>query len=379
MARNRNSGKIDFLSMILGCLLGALVILVGYDVVQRMPARSGLISIPGQPQVTNGNKAFLSMAENTIADIAEEASKSVVNINVRVSSPHSPMLELMGVNLPPQEGVGSGIVVKSNGYILTNYHVVGKADQILVTLNDKRKFKGQVVGRDIYTDLAVVKIDATNLPVAKLGSSSTLRPGEWVIAIGSPMGFDHSVTMGIVSAVGRNVYEVNENRIDLIQTDAAINQGNSGGPLINIHGEVIGVNEAIIRPDRAQNMCFAIPVDIVKNVADKLISGQRVQHPWVGLGMNDLSEELLKAMGLPQNTHGVVVAQIVPQSPAEKSELAQADVIQKINGKDVNSAAEIKAIIKTCKPNDKLSLLVFRNGKLLPISVTVGEYKMDDR
>lgn len=381
MAKNRKSGKVDVLSLMLGCLLGALVILVGYDVIQRMPSKSPSGQTNHLTQTSNGsgNKAFLSMAENTIADIAEEASKSVVNLNVRVDNPMRPMLEMMGINAPPQEGIGSGIIVKSNGYILTNHHVVGNATDILVTLNDKRRFKGKVVGKDIYTDLAVVKIDATDLPVAKMGTSKTLRPGEWVIAIGSPWGFDHSVTMGIISAVGRNVFEVNNNRTELIQTDAAINQGNSGGPLINIHGEVIGINEAIMRPERgAQNMCFAIPVDIVKDVADSLISGKKIQHPYVGLGMNDVSEELLQAMGLPKNTHGVVVAHIVPNSPAERSELAIADVIQKIDGKDVNSAPEVKAIIKQHKPGEKLNMLVLRKDKLMPVGIVVGEYKMDE-
>jgi len=381
MSRNRDSGKIDFLSMVLGCLLGALVILVGYDVIQRMPAKSGqnsTVSTTTRTTTSNGNGAFLSMAENTIADIAEEASKSVVNINVRTHSQIHPMLEMMGIQAPAQEGIGSGIIVKSNGYILTNYHVVGDASEILVTLNDKRKFKGKVVGKDAYTDLAAIKIDATDLPVAKLGVSKTLRPGDWVIAIGSPLGIDHTVTMGIISGVNRNL--VNEgSRVQLIQTDAAINQGNSGGPLINIHGEVIGMNELIFNPRYAQNMCFAIPVDIFKEVSEQLIAGQKVLHPWVGLGMQDLSDELASAMGLPKNTLGVIVAEVAPDSPAEQSNVAIADVIQKIDGKDVKSAQEVKDIIKAQKPGNRLSLLVLRAGKMVPVDVIVGEYKLDER
>lgn len=380
MSRNRKSGKIDFMSMVLGCLLGALVILVGYDVIQRMPSKSlnPTTSTTTRTTTTNGNGAFLSMAENTIADIAEEASKSVVNINVRTNAQVHPMLQMMGIEMPPQEGVGSGIIVKSNGYILTNYHVVGDASEILVTLNDKRQFKGKVVGKDAYTDLAAVKIDATDLPVAKLGVSKTLRPGDWVIAIGSPMGIDHTVTMGIISGVNRNL--VNEgSRVQLIQTDAAINQGNSGGPLINIHGEVVGMNELIFNPRFAQNMCFAIPVDVFKEVSDQLISGQKVLHPWVGLGMQDISDDLARAMGLPKNTRGVVVIQVVPDSPAEQSNVALADVIQKIDGKEVNSAQEVKDLIKGHKPQDRMTFLVLRAGKLVPIDVIVGEFKMDER
>jgi len=381
MSRNRKTGKIDFISMMLGCMLGALVILVGYDVIQRMPAKTtqnSTVSTTTRTTTANGNGAFLSMAENTIADIAEEASKSVVNINVRTNAQVHPMLEMMGISVPPQEGVGSGIIVKSNGYILTNNHVAGDASDILVTLNDKRKFKGKVVGRDAYTDLAVIKIDANDLPVAKLGVSKTLRPGDWVIAIGSPMGIDHTVTMGIISGVGRNL--VNEgSRVELIQTDAAINRGNSGGPLINIRGEVIGLNELIINPQVAQNMCFAIPVDVFKDVTDNLISGKKVLHPYVGLGMQDLDDELARAMGLPKGVHGVVVIQVVPDSPAERSNLAMADVIQKVDGKDVSTAQEVKDVIKSHKPGDRLTMLVLRAGKLMPIDVVVGEFKMDDR
>lgn len=381
MSRNRKTGKIDFISMMLGCMLGALVILVGYDVIQRMPAKTtqnSTVSTTTRTTTANGNGAFLSMAENTIADIAEEASKSVVNINVRTNAQVHPMLEMMGISVPPQEGVGSGIIVKSNGYILTNNHVAGDASDILVTLNDKRKFKGKVVGRDVYTDLAVIKIDANDLPVAKLGVSKTLRPGDWVIAIGSPMGIDHTVTMGIISGVGRNL--VNEgSRVELIQTDAAINRGNSGGPLINIRGEVIGLNELIINPQVAQNMCFAIPVDVFKDVTDNLISGKKVLHPYVGLGMQDLDDELARAMGLPKGVHGVVVIQVVPDSPAERSNLAMADVIQKVDGKDVSTAQEVKDVIKSHKPGDRLTMLVLRAGKLMPIDVVVGEFKMDDR
>ncbi len=379
MSRNRKNGKIDFISMLLGCLMGALVVLVGYDVISRMPGKSELQ--PGksgqETQTPTANRAFLSMAENTIADIAEEASKSVVNINIKQNAPSNPLYEMMGIRMPPQEGVGSGIIVKSNGYILTNNHVAGNASDILITLNDKRKFKGKVVGRDIYSDLAVVKIDATDLPVAKLGTSKTLRPGEWVVAIGSPMGFDHTVTMGIVSGVGRFVHEIN--RVDLIQTDAAINRGNSGGPLINIHGEVIGLNNAIINPDFAQNMCFAIPVDVFKDVSNDLIAGKKILHPYIGVGMQDLDEELARAMGLPPNTHGVVVAQVAQDSPADRSELALADVIQKVDGKEVNSPQEVKSVIKEHKPGDKLSFLVLRQGKILAINIIVGEFKMDGR
>ena len=248
----------------------------------------------------------MAIGENTIADIAQSVNASVVNIDTQSSitvsdSPFfgGPMggLEFFfgngGMQSPvprklEQRATGSGVIYRQDGYILTNNHVVGHAQNIKVTLSDKRFFEGKVVGRDKFTDLAIVKINATGLPAAKMGSSTKLRPGDWVIAIGNPMGLDHTVTLGIISALNRSLSEVNE--VQLIQTDAAINHGNSGGPLLNLHGDVIGITVAI-NPN-AQNIGFAIPVDIAKDIAQQLVAHGNIPRAYVGIQMTDLDEKL---------------------------------------------------------------------------------------
>ena len=189
-----------------------------------------------------------------------------------------------------------------------------RPDDIKVTLNDKRTFKGTVVGRDSLTDLAIVKIEAKNLPAARFGTSKTIRPGDWAIAIGSPLGLDHTVTLGIISALGRSLSDLN-NSVELIQTDAAINPGNSGGPLLNIHGDVVGVNTAI-RGD-AQNIGFAIPVDVAKDVAAQLLAHGTIARPYLGIFMQELDEKLAHSLALSPSTKGVIIAGIAPDSPAK--------------------------------------------------------------
>lgn len=274
------------------------------------------------------------------------------------------------------QGTGSGVIIKPDGYILTNNHVVRQATEIKVTLADKRVFKGRVVGRDSFTDLALVKIDADNLPVAKLGSSKDLRPGDWAVAIGSPLGLDHSVTLGIISALGRSVGDLKSN-VELIQTDAAINPGNSGGPLLNIRGEVIGLNTAI-RSD-GQNIGFAIPVDVARQVVDGLLAHGTVSRPYVGIYMQDLEPKIARSLGLPANAQGVVVARVGTGSPAEQGGLMQGDVIQKIDGQPVSSGKDVQKIVRAHKIGESLAVLVSRNGTLTAATVKIGEYPSEDK
>jgi Do/DeqQ family serine protease len=335
----------------------------------------------------------LVLAENTIADIAKQAGDSVVNIDISSSvtmadfpfqSPFSfrdfdfffgPGFgngqSPRGQHKFERRGSGSGLIFRSDGYILTNNHVVGQADDIQVTLNDKRVFKGTVVGRDSFTDLALVKIDAKDLPAAQLGTSKNIRPGDWAIAIGSPLGLDHSVTLGIISALGRSLSDLNNN-VELIQTDAAINPGNSGGPLLNIHGQVIGVNTAI-RGD-AQNIGFAIPIDVAKEVASLLLTRGSIERPYLGIYMQELDEKLARSMGLSTTTKGVVIAGLAPNSPAEKSGLMQGDVIQKVEGKTVTTGKEIQALVRAHKPGESLSFLILREKTIKPLPVRIGTY-----
>lgn len=337
---------------------------------------------------TNPIAAGLALGENSIANIAEQANKSVVNIDTSssITMGESPMEREFGFFINPQgmprqklerRGSGSGVIYRADGYILTNNHVVGGekgeatvTPKIKVTLADKRVLDGKVVGRDPFTDLAIVKIDATGLPTAKLGTSQNLRPGDWAIAIGSPLGLDHTVTLGIVSALGRSVGQVNN--VDLIQTDAAINPGNSGGPLLNIKGDVIGVNSAI-RGD-GQNIGFAIPVDVAKNVAEQLVEKGSIARAYLGIYMQDLDEKLAKSLGLSNTAKGVVVAQLAPNGPAESSGLQQGDVIQRVDGKVVSSGKEVQEAVRRHKPGDTLDVLVNRNGQLTSVAVKVGDY-----
>src|SRR5579885_1415457 len=307
---------------------------------QWQPAGNGHQAAMSPTPLTSSLPTNQALGYNTVADIASEASKYVVNIDTKKSTtvpdapfhfnlPFKDFEFFFGPDMQPfdqkgltprkfeSKGTGSGVIYRADGYILTNNHVV-QADEITITLADKRTFKGKVVGRDSFTDLALVKIDANNLPAAKLGSSKTLRPGDWAIAIGSPLGLDHTVTFGIISALGRSLSELGSN-VELIQTDAAINPGNSGGPLLNIHGEVIGLNTAI-RGD-AQNVGFAIPIDVAKEVANQLLKGGKIARAYLGIYMHELEPSLCKSLGLQESMKGVLVARVAEGSPADKSGL----------------------------------------------------------
>jgi serine protease Do len=263
-------------------------------------------------------------------------------------------------------GNGSGMILNANGDILTNYHVVHGADRIVVTLNDGRKLPAKLMGKDPYTDLAVVRVTGKNLRPIPLGSSQTLRPGTWVLAVGSPLGFDHTVTLGIVSGISRRIPDLNAN-VDFIQTDAAINPGNSGGPLVNLKGQVVGINTAI--SGRAQNIGFAIPIDTAREVADALLTKGKVERPWVGVAMAPLSADLAESLGVPANTTGVVVAQVVPGSPAERSGLRPGDIVQRVNGQPVTDGRQIQQQVKAHAVGATLSLQVLRGSQLLVIKL----------
>ncbi|OPZ83935.1 MAG: putative serine protease HhoB precursor [bacterium ADurb.Bin425] len=272
-----------------------------------------------------------------------------------------------------RRGVGSGLIIREDGYILTNNHVVGNAQQIKVSLQDKRTFDGKVIGRDPFTDLAVVKIDAKGLPVSKIGESKSLRPGDFAIAIGSPLGFDHTVTLGIISALGRSIDAENKPISNLIQTDAAINPGNSGGPLLNIKGEVVGVNVAI-RGD-GQNIGFAIPSEVFSEVSKQLIEQGHVSRPYLGIKMQIMDEAMAQALGLPPNTKGALVAQVGQGSPAEEGGLQIQDVITSIDGQPVKDPEDVRAFVKSKKTGDIVRIAVLRQGSLTSIKVKLGEFK----
>lgn len=272
-----------------------------------------------------------------------------------------------------QHGLGSGVIVSPDGYILTNNHVVGGADEIHVTLMDKREFTAKVIGKDAKTDLALIKIDTKDsLPAADLGNSDAMDVGDWVLAIGNPFGFTLTTTAGIISAKGR---ALGGNYDDFIQTDASINPGNSGGPLFNTSGQVIGINTAIYsRTGTNAGIGFAIPVNLAKHVMDQLKSHGRVVRGWLGVEIQEVTPDLAQSFGLPK-AEGALVASIDKDGPAAKSGLERGDVVTKFDGKDVHDEHELPVLVADTPINKKVEVEVVRNGKHKTLEVTVGELK----
>ena len=272
--------------------------------------------------------------------------------------------------VPEQRGTGSGFIISSDGLILTNAHVVSDADEIIVRLTDDREFKGKVLGYDTQTDIAVVKIAATGLPVVRLGDSDSVKVGEWVAAIGSPFGLTNSVTAGIVSAKSRNI---DENIVPFIQTDVAINPGNSGGPLFNMRGEVVGINSQIFSTSGgSMGLSFAIPINIANQVKDQIIQGGKVTRGRLGVMIQQLTPELAKGFGLSEETKGAIVSQIDKDGSAAKSDLKPGDVIIAVNGEKVKNYSDVPRIVSFTKPGTEIKLTVLRNKKEVVIPVTVG-------
>ncbi|MBD2726042.1 trypsin-like peptidase domain-containing protein [Nostoc sp. FACHB-892] len=284
-----------------------------------------------------------------------------------------------GVPQPRQRverGSGSGFIISSSGQILTNSHVVDGADRVTVTLKDGRTFDGKVMGEDPVTDVAVIEIDANNLPTIAVGNSDALQPGEAVIAIGNPLGLNNTVTSGIISATGRSGSDIgaSDKRVDYIQTDAAINPGNSGGPLLNIRGQVIAMNTAIIRG--AQGLGFAIPINTVQRISQQLIATGKVDHPYLGIQMvtltPDIKEKITTRAGDRLNLtadEGVLLVEIVPRSPASVAGLRVGDVIKSINNQPVTKIEEVQRLVEKSKIGTKLPIEVERNGQIVQVGV----------
>lgn len=337
-----------------------------------------------------------------VADLVESQGPAVVNIStttlakrsVNGISPEMPDSENMqeffrrffpgmpggpGGSMPdtPSHGEGSGFIVGSDGTILTNAHVVRGADEVIVKLIDKRKFTAKVIGTDARTDVAVLKITANNLPAVKLGDPGSLRVGEAVAAIGSPFGFENSVTAGIVSAKGRSL--PSESYVPYIQTDVAINPGNSGGPLFNMKGEVVGINSQIYsRSGGYQGVSFAIPIDVAMEVVSQLKSGGKVSRGWLGVVIQEVSSDLAESFGLDR-PRGALIAQVQPDGPAAKAGLQAADVILKFNGKPVENSGDLPRMVGTVKPGSTIPLEIWRKGKAQTISVVLTELPGEEK
>lgn len=352
------------------------------------------VPTPAEPTPTLAPSArALSTGGNFIAEAVDQVGPAVVRIDARrrvtATLPDAfnnpDIRRFFGGNLPSEppsrmeEGVGSGFILDANGVIVTNAHVVDGATEVMVTLKDGREFEGTVLGADPVTDVAVVKIEATDLPTVTLGDVEAIRPGEWAIAIGNPLGLDNTVTAGIISATGRSSAEVRipDKQVDFIQTDAAINPGNSGGPLLNERGEVIGMNTAII--GGAQGLGFAIPINTVQDIADQLIATGKVEHPYLGIRMVDVTDSLKADLNSDPNSpftlqaeRGVLVVEVVPNSPAAQAGLRSGDVVQRINDESVTSGEDIQAIVRDSEVGDRLTLEVLRGNQPMTLTVETG-------
>ncbi|HUH01922.1 MAG TPA: DegQ family serine endoprotease [Kofleriaceae bacterium] len=331
----------------------------------------------------------LTGAPSSLADVAEKAVPSVVNISAtrvaRVSSPggFGPMMddpgfrEFFGDRLPRQQqrqhGLGSGVIVSADGVILTNNHVIAQAEEITVTLHDGRDFKAKVVGTDPKSDLAVLRLEGkhSGLKPASLGSSTNLRLGEVVLAVGNPFGVGQTVTMGIVSATGRSKMGIVDYE-DFIQTDASINPGNSGGALVNMRGELIGINTAILsRTGGSQGIGFAIPIDMVRPIMDGLLKNGTYERGWLGVAIQDLNDDLAKGLGLSVD-RGVLISDVTDGSPAAKAGLKRGDVVLELNGKKILTSGALRNRIAALGPGTKADMVVARNGVQQTVSVTLG-------
>ncbi len=274
---------------------------------------------------------------------------------------------------PQQRGVGSGFILSADGFVMTNAHVVDGADEVLVTLTDKREFKARIVGADKRTDVAVVKIDAAGLPFVKIGDVNRLKVGEWVLAIGSPFGLDNSVTAGIVSAKQRDTGDY----LPFIQTDVAINPGNSGGPLLNLRGEVVGINSQIYsRSGGFMGISFAIPIDEATRVADQLRTNGRVIRGRIGVQIAPVTKEVAESIGLGKPA-GAFVQSVEAGGPADKAGVEAGDIITRVDGKTVEKSGDLPRLIGGTKPGSHAALQVFRRGATKDVSVTVGEFEAD--
>lgn len=330
-------------------------------------------------------------------DLVEEASPAVVNISTRQKMPERAVAGQPGLpdleGLPPMfreffersipqiprnpggrqreaQSLGSGFIISPDGYIMTNNHVVADADEIIVRLSDRSELEAKLIGADPRSDVALLKVEGKDLPVVRLGKADDLKVGEWVLAIGSPFGFDHSVTAGIVSAKGRNL--PSDSYVPFIQTDVAINPGNSGGPLFNLQGEVVGINSQIFtRSGGFMGLSFAIPMEVAMQVADQLKADGKVTRGWLGVVIQEVNKDLAESFGLDKPA-GALVAQVLEDGPADKGGLQVGDVILNLNGKPIIMSADLPHLVGGLKPGEKAELDVVRDGSRKKLNVTVG-------
>ena len=356
----------------------------------RKLTRSGVI---GTLFMVSGLLSFTAEARELpdFTTLVEESSPAVVNISTKRNHPtrqrlpempdipedspfHDFFQRFFGEGQPENhdtQSLGSGFIISSDGYVISNNHVIRDADEIIVSLSDRRAFKAEVVGSDDRSDVALLKIDAKDLPVVKLAEGYNLKVGEWVLAIGSPFGFDHSVTAGIVSAKGRSLPR--ENYVPFIQTDVAINPGNSGGPLFNLDGQVVGVNSQIFsRTGGFMGLSFAIPIEVAMNVADQLRTQGRVSRGWLGVLIQDVDPKLAESFGMDK-PQGAAIARVLPNSPAEKAGLQVDDVVLAFDKHPVERSSDLPPIVGSTMVGTKVPVEILRKGESKVLYVLTAE------
>jgi len=356
---------------------------------------------PALPPPSKAQLEETRTISHTFSQVAEQVSPSVVAIRVakkqKVRAMHRGMPFGNPFGFPfggpddddegggdepggsVQRGAGSGVVIDDRGYILTNNHVVGDADDIKVQFVDGKELPAKIVGTDSRSDLAVISVDTKGYAVkaAKLGDSEKLLVGEWVLAIGNPFGLDHTVTVGVISAKGRSGIANNKgNYQDFLQTDASINPGNSGGPLVNLYGEVIGINTAILGPGGNIGIGFAVPSDMAKPVVKDLITSGKVRRPYLGISMQEMQQDMAKAMGGPEK--GALVQGLTPSGPAEKAGVHRGDIIVKVDGKQINNSRDVQRQVLQRRVGDPVALEIWRDGKMTSLTAKAAELPGDD-
>jgi serine protease Do len=346
---------------------------------------AGLVG-PDIEMLERQNKAYERIADAVTPAVASIQSTSVVKVQQSPFSMDPFFRQFFGdmfpqLNVPRQyreHALGSGVIVSPEGYLLTNNHVIRNASSIDVLLSDKRTFKAKVVGADPQTDLAVLKIDARELPAASLGDSATLHVGDTVMAFGNPFNLSFTVTRGTVSALGRSQGQI-EDIQNFIQTDAAINPGNSGGPLVDVRGQVVGINTAILSGNSGPGgeggsigIGFAIPINMAKHVMQDIINTGKVTHGYLGVGINLVTDDLAKEFHAP-DTSGALIADVTPGGPADKAGLKNGDIIRKLNGKTIGDYAQLTVMVTEMNPGTEVTLDILRDGKPMTVRVTLGE------
>jgi S1-C subfamily serine protease len=369
-----------FLSTIASCSFGYLA------AKEQLPAS---IESPATAQIASSGSVLAGSNTNFITQVVDKVGPAVVRINasttVAIRSDGEDDFEdpffkrFFGDRLPPKgrsadrevkQGTGSGFIINNSGKIITNAHVVAGATKVTVTLKDGRTIAGKVKGIDRVTDVAVIEIDQKNLPSIQIGNSDRIKPGEWAIAIGNPLGLDNTVTAGIISATGRTSAEIGaaDKRVNYIQTDAAINPGNSGGPLLNAVGQAIGMNTAILRG--TQGLGFAIPINTAIRIANQLIATGKVEHPFLGIQMVNFTAQLKEEINSDPKANlkidvdkGTLIARVVKNSPAATAGMKSGDIIQTVNGKAVQNSNEVQQVVETTKIGSSVQVQVRRNGQ----------------